>query len=427
MRALVVGGGAREHALTWKLAGEGAVGEVVCAPGNGGIAGVARCLKVDATDPVALADLAIRERIDLTVVGPEAPLDRGVANLFAARGLLLFGPTRAAAQLECSKVFAKQFMARHGVPTARFAVCETPDAALALLARGEFGVPVVIKADGLAAGKGVVVAADRASAEAAVRAAMVDRRFGDAGARLVIEECLQGSEASFFAICDGQRALPLPSAQDHKRAFDDDRGPNTGGMGAFAPSPLVTPALQRDILARIVEPVLRGLRAEGHEYRGFLYVGLMLTADGPQVIEFNVRFGDPEAQVVFPMIDSDLAPLLAAAARGDLSGWSCTFRSEPHVGVVLASGGYPGDYQTGKPIAGLDEAGRLADVMIFHAGTKQQDGRLVTSGGRVLTVVGRGRDFAAAIARAYDAVSRISFKGMHCRKDIGKKALTGRT
>ncbi len=423
MRVLVVGSGAREHALAWKLAGERSVGEVVCAPGNAGIASLARCLRVDAADPIALADLAARERIDLTIVGPEAPLERGVADLFAARGHLLFGPTRAAARLECSKVFAKRFMARHGVPTARFAVCDTPDAALALLARGEFGVPVVVKADGLAAGKGVVVAPDRASAEAAVRAAMIDRRFGEAGARLVIEQCLQGTEASFFAICDGERALPLLSAQDHKRVFDDDRGPNTGGMGAFAPSPLVTPALQRVIMTRIVEPVLHGLKAEACEYRGFLYVGLILTADGPQVIEFNVRFGDPEAQVVIPMIDGDLAPLVAAAARGDLSGWHCRFRSEPHVGVVLASGGYPGDYEAGKPIAGLDDAERLADVVVFHAGTKRQDGRLVTSGGRVLTVVGRVGDFSAAIARAYDAVSRISFEGMHYRRDIGKKAL----
>jgi phosphoribosylamine--glycine ligase len=423
MRVLVIGSGAREHALAWKLAGERAVAEVLCAPGNPGIARVARCLSADPADPAALAGLAARERVDLTVVGPEAPLERGVADLFAARGQQLFGPTRAAAQLECSKVFAKEFMARHGVPTARFAVCDTPEAAGAVLARGELGVPVVVKADGLAAGKGVVVAPDRATAETAVRDAMVDRRFGAAGARLVIEECLQGTEASFFALCDGARALPLLSAQDHKRVFDGDRGPNTGGMGAFAPSPLCTPDVQAAIMSGIVDPVLRGLKAEGHEYRGFLYVGLMLTADGPKVIEFNVRFGDPEAQVVIPMLDGELAPLLLAAARGDVSGLACRFRPEPHVGVVLASAGYPGDYETGKVIAGLDEAETLPEVVVFHAGTKLRDGTCATSGGRVLTVVGRGRDFPAAIARAYDAASRISFEGMHYRKDIGQKAL----
>ncbi len=423
LRVLVIGSGAREHALAWKLAGEPTVDHVLCAPGNPGMARVARCLGVDAADPAALGDLAARERVDLSVVGPEAPLERGLADQFAARGLRVFGPTRAAAQLECSKVFAKEFMARHGVPTARFAVCDTPESALACLARADFGVPVVVKADGLAAGKGVVVAPDRATAETAVREVMIDRRFGAAGARVVIEECLQGTEASFFVLCDGTHALPLLSAQDHKRVFDGDRGPNTGGMGAFAPSPLCTPAVQAEIMSTIVEPVLRGLRAEGQEYRGFLYVGLMLTTDGPKVIEFNVRFGDPEAQVVIPMIEGELAPLLSAAADGDLGGRSCCFRPEPHVGVVLASGGYPGAHETGKVIAGLDAAESLPDVMVFHAGTKLRDGVCVTGGGRVLTVVGRGRDYPTAIGRAYDAVSRISFDGMHYRKDIGRKAL----
>jgi phosphoribosylamine--glycine ligase len=418
MRILVIGSGAREHALVWKLARERAVTAVLGAPGNAGIARAARCVPVDVTDPEALADLAARERVDLTVVGPEAPLERGVADLFAARGRLLFGPTRAAAQLECSKVFAKQFMARRGIPTARFAVCETPEAALDTIARGDLGFPVVVKADGLAAGKGVVVAPDRGAAETAIRDAMIDRRFGQAGARLVLEECLRGTEASFFALCDGERALPLLSAQDHKRAFDQDRGPNTGGMGAFAPSPLCTPALQQAIMTCIVQPVLQGLRDEGHEYRGFLYVGLMLTAEGPKVIEFNVRLGDPEAQVVIPMIDDDLAPLVAAAASGNLSGSSCRFRADrPGVGW------YPGAFQAGRVIEGLADAEQLADVLVFHAGTKQQNGGLVTNGGRVLTVVGRGRDYETAIARAYAAVSHISFEGMHYRKDIGQKAL----
>jgi phosphoribosylamine--glycine ligase len=422
-RILVVGSGAREHALSWKLAGERGVRELICAPGNPGMGRVARRFEVDAADPSALADLAARERVDLTVVGPEAPLERGVADLFAERGLRLFGPTQGAARLECSKVFAKEFMARHGIPTARFAVCDTLDAARACLAREDLGFPAVIKADGLAAGKGVVVAPDRAAAEEAARAAIVDRRFGAAGARLVIEECLQGVEASFFVLCDGTRSLPLLSAQDHKRVFDQDRGPNTGGMGAFAPSPLCTPQIQAAIMSRIVEPVLRGLKAEGHEYRGFLYVGLMLTAEGPKVIEFNVRFGDPEAQVVIPMIDGDLAPLLQAAADGDLTGHSCRFRQEPHVGVVLASGGYPGAFEGGKAIEGLEAAEALPGVLVFHAGTTRRDGTFLTHGGRVLTVVGHGPDYQTAIARAYEAVSRISFDGMHYRKDIGRKAL----
>jgi len=427
MKVLVVGGGGREHALAWKLAAEPGVADVVCAPGNAGIADVARIADVSAGDPEALAALAERERIDLTVVGPELPLDRGIADLFASRGLRVFGPTRTAAQLECSKVFAKAFMARHGIPTARYRACDTPDAAHALIASGELGFPVVVKADGLAAGKGVVVAPDRAAADAAIDASMRERQFGDAGARLVIEECLEGPEVSFFALCDGRRAVPLMTAQDHKRIFDDDRGPNTGGMGAFAPSPLVDQAVRTRIMREIVEPVLAGLRADGHEYRGFLYAGLMLTCDGPKVIEFNVRFGDPEAQVVIPMIAGELAPLLAAAADGNLDGRSLVFRPQPHVAVVLASRGYPasgGSGVPGIPIDGLADAAALRDVLVFHAGTARgADNRVVTAGGRVLNVVGRGATYEAAIERAYAGVAKIHFDGMQYRKDIGRKAL----
>jgi len=425
MRLLVVGSGAREHALAWRLAGERGVNNVLCAPGNAGIARLARCLPADVTDPDGLLALAERERIDLTIIGPEQPLERGVADAFRRAGRPLLGPSRAAARLETSKVYAKQFMQRHGVPTARFVVCERADAALDVVRRGDLGLPVVVKADGLAAGKGVVVAEDRQAAEDALRAAMVDRRFGDAGARVVLEECLRGTEASFFVLADGRAAVPLHSAQDHKRADDDDQGPNTGGMGAFAPSPLVDETARRAIMTRIVEPVLAGLRAEGEEYRGFLYVGLMMTDEGPRVIEFNVRFGDPEAQVVLPMIDGNLTPMLATAAAGRLEG-ACQVRSEPHVGVVLASGGYPGSYEPGKPITGIDEAEALDGVLVFHAGTAERDGRLVTSGGRVLTVVARGADYRSAIARAYEGVSKISFEGMHYRKDIGRTALTPR-
>ena len=423
MKVLVVGGGGREHALAWKFAREASVSEVICAPGNPGIGASARLVDAPASDLAALIALAEREVIDLTVVGPELPLDRGIADLFASRGLKIFGPSRAAAQLECSKVFAKAFMSRHGIPTARYRTCDNAADAHAVVASGELGFPLVVKADGLAAGKGVVVAPDRAAADLAVTAAMEDRHFGDAGARVVLEECLAGPEVSFFALCDGRRAAPLMSAQDHKRVFDHDEGPNTGGMGAFTPSPLVDDAMEQRILREIVNPVVDGLRRDGHPYIGFLYAGLMLTCDGPKVIEFNVRFGDPEAQVVIPMIASDLAPRLAAAVEGRLDDRAVEFHPEPHVGVVLASEGYPGSGPAGLPIHGLDDAARLDNVLVFHAGTARRGGEIVTAGGRVVTVVGRGRTFEDAIARAYAGVAKISFHGMHYRRDIGRKAL----
>jgi phosphoribosylamine--glycine ligase len=423
MKILVVGGGGREHALAWKLRSEAAVTEVVCAPGNAGISQVARIANVDPGDPQAVSELAAREQIDLTVIGPELPLDRGIADLFASRGQRLFGPSRAASQLECSKVFAKAFMARHGIPTARYRACANAAAAYEVVASGELGFPLVVKADGLAAGKGVVVAPDRETALTAVRAAMEERQFGDAGSRIVLEECLVGPEVSFFAICDGQRAAALMSAQDHKRVFDGDEGPNTGGMGAFTPSALVDEEMQARIMREVVDPVVAGLRAEGHEYRGFLYAGLMLTCSGPKVIEFNVRFGDPEAQVVIPMIAGDLAPRLAAAADGALDRAPLAFRPERHVGVVLASRGYPASGPSGIRIDGLTEAAREQDVLVFHAGTARRGDDIVTAGGRVLTVVGRGSTYEAAIARAYAGVSKISFDGMHYRRDIGQKAM----
>ena len=425
MKVLVVGGGGREHALAWKLAGEQSVDDVICAPGNAGIARLARIAPVPAADPSGLLALAKRERVDLTVVGPELPLDRGIVDLFVAEGQRIFGPSRAAARLECSKVFAKEFMARHGIPTARWRTCAEAAKAHAVVETGELGMPIVVKADGLAAGKGVVVAADRVEAHAAIQAAMEERAFGDAGAHIVLEECLSGPEVSFFALCDGRRAVPLASAQDHKRVFDDDRGPNTGGMGAFAPSPLVDDAMRARIMRDIVEPVITGLRHEGHEYRGFLYAGLMLTCDGPKVIEFNVRFGDPEAQVVIPMIDAELAPRLAAAADGSLAPEPLAVRSQKQVGVVIASQGYPGSSPTGIPIMGLNEAEALDDVLVFHAATALRDGRTVTAGGRVLTVVGRSGSYEGAIARAYEGVSKIFFEGMQHRRDIGRKALVG--
>jgi len=427
MKVLVIGGGGREHALAWKLAGEPRVTDVVCAPGNPGMARIARLADVAATDLDGLLALARREQIDLTIVGPELPLERGIVDLFASHGMRIFGPSRAAAALEASKVFAKDFMARHGIPTARYRVCGDVRTAYATVAGGELGFPVVVKADGLAAGKGVVVAPDRAAADLAVRAAMEEGQFGAAGSRLVLEECLTGPEVSFFAVCDGARAVPLTSAQDHKRAFDGDHGPNTGGMGAFAPSPLLDPALESSIMRRIVNPVIAGMREEGHEYRGFLYAGLMLTCDGPTVIEFNVRFGDPEAQAVIPMIRDELAPALAGAAEGRVPDAPLALATGKHAGVVVASNGYPGAVQTGFRIHGLDDAEAMDDVLVFHAGTKLQGGDVVTAGGRVLTVVGRGATYETAVSRAYQAVGKIAFEAMHYRRDIGRTAIAAET
>jgi len=423
VKLLVIGSGGREHALVRTLARTSGI-SVTCVPGNAGIAADARVLAIESSAIDELSSLADRERFDLTVVGPELPLDRGVVDRFRARGHRIVGPSRAAAQLECSKAFAKAFMTRHGIPTARFRVCDSAAEAQNVIARGELGLPIVIKADGLAAGKGVVVAADANEANAAIRAVMEERQFGQAGARLVIEECLSGPEVSFFVLCDGRKAMPLGSAQDHKRVFDEDRGPNTGGMGAFAPSPLMDAALQARVMREIVEPVVDGMRAEGHEYCGFLYVGLMLTCDGPKVIEFNVRFGDPEAQVVLPLLDQDLPAVLAAAAAGDLGTDAVAPRAtgDVAVGVVLASGGYPGSVKTGVPIRGIDAAARITGVEVFHAATARQGDELVTAGGRVLTVVGRARTFDRAIALTYEGVAQISFEGMHYRRDIGLKA-----
>jgi phosphoribosylamine--glycine ligase len=425
MKILVIGSGAREHAMAWKLVRERHVDQVLCTPGNPGIAGVARCVPADVTHPAELLAIASREQVDLTVVGPEVPLSLGVVDLFLSRNLAIVGPTRAAAALESSKSFAKDFMARHRVPTAKYLVCDSAAAALAALGTGEFGYPVVLKADGLAAGKGVVIAEDRAAAEAGIREAMVDRRFGDAGNRLVIEEFLVGEEASYFVLADGTRFVPLSSAQDHKRIFDNDQGPNTGGMGAFSPSPLITPLVEQRVLDEVVRPVLSGMKAEGHPFRGFLYVGLMITAAGPKVIEFNVRFGDPEAQVILPMLDEDLSWLLGAAATGALPDRAAKFRSEPHVGVVLAAGGYPETADVGRRITGLEAAAAVPNAMVFHAGTAKRDGHIVTNGGRVLTVVGSGPTHRDAIDVAYQAAALVQFEGMQFRRDIGRKALVG--
>ena len=432
MRILVLGSGAREHALAWKLAQEPDVTHLICAPGNPGIARNFSTIPIDVLDTDAVIRLADQERIDLTVVGPEAPLGRGLADRFEAQGRRVFGPTRAAAQLETSKAFAKDFMHRHNVPTAHYRVCTSPAEALAAIRSGEFGDALVVKADGLAAGKGVVVAPDRATAESAVVSAMIDKSFGEAGSRVVLEEMLTGPEVSFFVVANGEQYVSLLSAQDHKRILDDDRGPNTGGMGAFSPSPLMNDALQSEIERTIVQPVLRGMVAEGNPFRGFLYCGLMLAPDRPKVIEFNVRFGDPEAQVVLPLLEQPLSELLLSATAEAVPLRTSQFRSEGDrfsgrrvsVGVVLAAHGYPGEVRTGDIIHGLDDVARdCSEVQVFYAGVKQRGDDLITSGGRVLTVVATAPSYQIAIARVYEAASKIKFDGMQYRRDIGRKAL----
>lgn len=426
MRVLVIGSGGREHALAARLMAERDVTAIHCAPGNPGMAAIARTSPLDLRRPDDAVALVEQHGIDLTIVGPELPLSLGVVDRLVEHGHLAFGPTAAAARLESSKAFAKAFMARHQVPTARFSVAASAADARATLRSGEFGFPVVLKADGLAAGKGVVIAGNLVDAEAAVAMAMEDRRFGAAGARLVIEECLSGPEVSFFVVADGQRAVAIGAAQDHKRIFDDDRGANTGGMGAFAPSPLVDPPLHDRIMNEIVGPVLGGMASEGYPFQGFLYVGLMLTPAGPKVIEFNVRLGDPEAQVVLPRVDAPLAALLLAAANGELRQVSCQLSAECLVGVVVASHGYPESSRSGDVITGIEQAERMPGVSVLHAGTAIRNGDLVTAGGRVLTVLGRGATFETAIERAYAGVEQVSFAGMQYRRDIGKKALDRR-
>jgi phosphoribosylamine--glycine ligase len=421
MRVLVVGGGGREHALAWKLAQSPQLSELFVAPGNPGIATVARCVAIKPEAVADLAAFALREHIDLTVVGPELPLTLGIADHFAERGLAVVGPTRAAAELEGSKVFAKQLFARYGIPTARFGAFDDPAPAREF-ARA-MGGSAVVKADGLAAGKGAVVCRDLAAVEQAIGDMLERRVFGDAGARVVVEELLEGEEVSFFALTDGERILPLAPAQDHKAVFDDDRGPNTGGMGAYSPAPVVDEPLARRIVETVLRPTVRAMAAEGRPYRGILYAGIMLTAGGPLLLEYNVRFGDPECQPLVLRLVDDLLPLCRAVAEGKGLPERAAWRPEAAVCVVLASGGYPGAYATGHPIAGVEAAAGHPGVTVFHAGTAERDGSLVTAGGRVLGVTALGADIPAAIDAAYRAVSDIHFEGMHYRRDIGRRAL----
>jgi len=421
MKVLVVGGGGREHALVWKIAQSPLVTQVFCAPGNPGTANLALNVPIKADEIDKLLGFAKSEGIDLTVVGPEQPLSLGIVDLFQEYGLKVFGPSRAAARIEASKAFSKDLMQKYGIPTAAYGVFTEIDPALAFIR--QTGAPIVVKADGLAAGKGVVVAQTVEDATAAVREMLSGNAFGAAGSRVVIEEFLEGEEASFLAITDGKEVIPLVSAQDHKAIFDGDKGPNTGGMGAYSPAPVVTPAVHAAAMEQVVQRAVDGMAAEGCPYRGILYAGLMVKDGQVKTLEFNARFGDPECQPLLMRMKSDLVPLLLAVAEGNLAGKTIEWYDQAAVCVVMAAEGYPGEIAKGDEIKGLDAAAALQDVTVFHAGTAEQGGKVVTAGGRVLGVTARGATVAAAIERAYQGVAAISWRGVQFRRDIGRKAL----
>ncbi len=421
MKVLVIGSGGREHALVWKLQQSPRVQKIYCAPGNAGIGELAELVAIAPDDIAGLLQFATTENIDLTVVGPELSLSLGIVDRFTAQGLRIFGPVQQAAQLEVSKAFAKQLMQEQGVPTAAFATFTDPVAARNYIA--QVGAPIVVKADGLAAGKGVRVCHTVQEAQQAIDDMMHGRVFGTAGDRVVIEELLEGEEASFLAFTDGTTVLPLASAQDHKRVFDGEQGPNTGGMGAYSPAPVVTPALAERIVQEVMLPTIQGLKRRGITYKGILYAGLMINGTNVKVIEFNARFGDPECQPLMVRLQSDLVEVMDAAIDGRLADVSLTWNPDPAVCVVLAAGGYPGNYETGKPISGLESLYNWSEGVVFHAGTAKTDSQTVTKGGRVLGVTATGKDISAAIATAYQAVAKIFWPGMHYRRDIGQRAL----
>lgn len=421
MKVLVIGGGGREHAIVWKLSQSRSVDKIYCCPGNAGIAELAECINVNQDDFNALLDLVKYEWIDLTIVGPEAPLSKGIVDLFEKEGRRILGPNKAAAQIESSKVFSKDLMKSHSIPTAEYKVFTS------YLHAEEYirfkGTPIVIKADGLAAGKGVFIASNMDEAMNALKLIMKDRVFGDAGNRVIVEQCLQGEEASFMAFTDGKTIVPMVSSQDHKRIFDDDKGPNTGGMGAYSPAPVITEALGKIVLERIMKPAVRALKSEGIKYKGILYAGLMIDNGQPSVLEFNCRLGDPETQPVLSRLQTDFMDIAMAITGEKLSEINIEWKSDPAVCVVISSEGYPGKYRKGDVITGVDEANKLEDVYVFHAGTAFSDKSIVTSGGRVLGVTATGRDIEDAKHKAYEAVGRIHFRGMHCRKDIADRAI----
>ena len=421
MQVLVIGGGGREHTLVWKLAQSKSVTKIYAAPGNPGMKGLAECVDLDIADLDGLADWAEKHAIDLTVVGPEAPLVAGIVDVFKARGLTIFGPSAKAAEIEGSKIFSKELMEKYGVPTAFFKVCDNLADARAFVE--EKGAPIVIKADGLAAGKGVVVAMTKDEALDALDDMMGHHKFGSAGNRVVIEEFMEGEEASLLAFTDGKTIVPMLAAQDHKRVNDGDQGPNTGGMGAYCPAPVMTAALKEKTVKEVLRPIVDALAKEGRPYSGCLYAGLMIKGDSVKVVEFNARFGDPETQVVLPLLKSDLAEIMAACAKGTLQPEMVEWSDKAAVGVVMASGGYPGSYKKGLPITGLKATGAMEDVVVFHAGTREEDGKILTNGGRVLGVTAVADDIPSAQQKAYDAVDKIHFEGAHFRQDIAWRAL----
>ncbi|MBI5023929.1 MAG: phosphoribosylamine--glycine ligase [Candidatus Omnitrophica bacterium] len=420
MKVLIIGSGGREHVLAWKLRKSPLVKEIYCAPGNGGIASIAQCVDIEATDIERLAAFAREKKIDLTVVGPEAPLVAGIVDIFEQKNLKIFGPTRKAARLEGSKVFAKEFMRKLNIPTAPFKVFDDMNEAMEFLKVSP--LPLVVKADGLAAGKGVFICAKIQEARDAVEQIMGQKIFKEAGSRIIIEECLIGEEASILAISDGKNYVILDSSQDHKRIFDGDLGPNTGGMGAYSPAPVITEELLRKIGMQIVDPVIRGMNKQGTPFKGVLYAGLMMTDEGPMVLEFNVRFGDPEAQAILPRMKNDLAEILQSSPEGHLEKVKMDWDKRSCVCVVMASGGYPGEYETGKEIKGLDTI-KDSHTVVFHAGTGKKDSKIVTAGGRVLGVTSLGETIEQAIERVYNAVEKIKFERCFFRRDIGARAL----
>ena len=425
MKVLVVGSGGREHALVWKIAQSKLVDKIFCAPGNGGIAKIAECIDIKQDNVYGLLDFAKKEKIDLTIVGPEAPLALGIVDEFKNYDLKIFGPNKKASQLEASKVFAKEFMARHDIPTANFKVFSDADEAKKYIEK--IGAPCVVKADGLAAGKGVIVAKTIDEAKTAVKLILEDKIFGLAGQNLIIEECLEGQEASIIVVTDSKEVISLATSQDHKRVFDHDLGPNTGGMGAYSPAPVVTGDLFKEILEKVIYRAVKGFVKDEIDYNGVLYAGIMLTKNGPKVLEFNVRFGDPETEAIIPRLDSDLIELMLATTDKSLGKIIKTgglaWDSRACVCVVCASGGYPGEYEKNKEIFGLEEIDKLKDAVVFHAGTKKEGNKILTNGGRVLAVSGLGINIKEAINKTYQAVDKINFEGMHFRRDIGDKAL----
>ena len=421
MRILVVGGGGREHTLVWKLASSPRVDKLFSAPGNAGIAELAECVEIKVDDLTRLADFAEKNSVDLTVVGPELPLTLGIVDEFKRRDLKILGPTKSAAEIEGSKVFAKEFMKKHHIPTASFKIFNNPEEASDFVRSSD--LPLVIKADGLAAGKGAVIVENTQSALSTIRTMMVEKIFGQAGSRVVVEDFLEGEEITILAFTDGETIFPMLSSQDHKKIFEGDRGPNTGGMGAYAPTTIVDDRMMGRIYDEILEPTVAGLQKEGRTFKGILYAGLMITDRGPKVMEFNCRFGDPETQVILPLLKSDLAEIILSIVEGELSLQEVEWRDHFAVCVVVASAGYPGKYEKNKEVFGLNKVKQMEDVLTFHAGTKKQGGRIFTNGGRVLGVTATDKSMGKAIQKAYSAVNKIEFEGIQYRKDIGYRAI----